>query len=111
MIEKIILDYLSENASVPVSMMRAEKPPKKYIILEKTGSRKMNKVVTSTFAIQSYAPTLYEAALLNEEVKSLMDEADTLTDVMAVKLSTDYNFTNTATKQPRYQAVFNITHY
>ena len=111
MIEKVILDYLSEGASVPVWMSRPEKPPAKYILVEKTGSSRANRVTTSTFAIQSYAPTLYEAAQLNEEVKSLMDGADTLTEVSAAKLSTDYNYTNAATKQPRYQAVFNVTHY
>ena len=111
MIEKIILAYLTENASVPVKMMRPEDPPEKYIMLEKTGSSRRDKITTSTFAVQSYAPTLLEAAELNEEAKELMDSTISLKEVSGARLNTDYNFTNAATKQPRYQAVYEITHY
>ena len=111
MIEKVILDYLTVNASVPVRMMRPETPPEKYIMLEKTGSSVSNHITTSTFAVQSYAPTLFEAAELNEEVKDLMDDIIVLPEISNAKLAADYNFTNAATKQPRYQAVYDITHY
>lgn len=111
MIEKVILDYLTENASVAVKMMRPEKPPQKYIMIEKTGSYTENRVTTSTFAIQSYAPTLLEAAELNEDVKVLMDGIIDLNVISKAKLTSDHNFTNAATKQPRYQAVYDITHY
>lgn len=111
MIEKTVLDYLNEHASVECYMERPEKKPNKYILIEKTGSTRSNHIEASTFAVQSYAPTLYEAAALNEEVKSIMDDIITLDDVSAIRLNTDYNFTNTADKQYRYQAVFVLTHF
>ena len=40
-----------------------------------------------------------------------MADADTLEDICAVRLNTDYTFTDTASKRFRYQAVFDITHY
>lgn len=111
MIETILFDYLSQTASVPVYMMRPPTPPYKYIILEKTGSTRSNYIDSATIAVQSYAPTLYEAAELNEEAKELMLNAVELPEVSSSKLRTDYNFTNTASKQPRYQAVFDVTYF
>ena len=32
-------------------------------------------------------------------------------DIIEVELQSDYNFTDTETKEYRYQAVFNVTHY
>lgn len=112
MIEVTLLEYLKENASADVYMERPEKKPTgKYIMLERTGSSRKNYIITSTFAVQSYAPSLYEAARLNEEVKDLMYNSIALDGISGVRLNSDYNYTDTATKQPRYQAVFAITHY
>ena len=111
MVEIILYEYLSEEASVPVYMMRPPTPPEKYIVIEKTGSERANYITTATVAIQSYAPTLYEAAELNEEAKTLLDNAVELPDISSSKLQTDYNFTNTASKQPRYQAVYDVTYF
>ena len=111
MIEKIILDYLTQVLSVPVYMERPESPPEKYVLIEKTGSGKRNQIYDATLAIQSYASSLYEAAVLNETVKDAMESAITLGEICRVDLNSDYNFTDTAMKAYRYQAVFNITHY
>lgn len=113
MIEKIILDYLNTHASTPAYMERPEeKPEGSYIILEKTGSTRENFLFSSTFTVQSYAPTLYEAATLNEEIKGLLlDDILEIDEITGTSLNSDYNFTNTADKQPRYQAVIVFDHY
>ena len=111
MIEKTILDYLNQGLSVSAYMERPENPPDKYVIIEKTGSGKRNHICDATLAIQSYAPTLYEAAVLNESVKARMESAVSLDNICRVSLNSDYNFTDTAMMAYRYQAVFDITHY
>ena len=111
MIEKIIYDYMSANLDVPCYMMRPERIPDSYVVLEKTGGEKENHLYRSTFAFQSYAPTLAQAAELNEAVKAAAENLVELDAITASRYNTDYNFTNTATKQPRYQAVFDIYHY
>lgn len=111
MIEKTILDYLKRRGSVEPYMERPPKAPAKYWIVEKTGSGKSDKVPQASIVIQSYAPTLYEAALLNEEAKELMDQITDLDDVSSCSLNSDYNYTDTASKQPRYQAVFDVVHF
>lgn len=110
MIGKTLLDYLSDSLSVPV-VMEAPEQTTGYVLIDQTGSRRTNHIVTTTFAIQSYGDTLYNAMLLNEDVKTAMDGFAELDTVTRVELETDYNFTNTATKQYRWQAVYLITHY
>lgn len=62
-------------------------------------------------AIQSYAPSLYEACAINDSVKRAMAHLSEVTSVTKVKLNTDYNFTDTSKAQYRYQAVFDLFYY
>ena len=111
MIEKVILDYLSESLDVDVRMERPTDPPEKYVIIEKTGSGRYNLINNSTIVVQSYAHSMYEAAELNEEVKAAMFDAIKLNEIGRVGLNSDYNYTDSSMKQYRYQSVFDITHY
>ena len=111
MIEKIVLDYLTTSIGVPAYMERPANPPDEYIIVEKTGSSKRNFVYTSTLAIQSYAKTLYHAAALSELVRGGMETLPELPEIGGVREGSEYNFTNPADKQCRYQDVFTIYHY
>lgn len=111
MIEKIVLDYLDNALTVDVYMERPENPPAKYVIAEKTSSSRVNHIDSATFAIQSYADSLYEAAELNESVKTAMDEIVSLVSIADSSLNSDYNFTDTSNKKYRYQAVYNLTHH
>ena len=112
MIEKTIIEYFNQAEGLPKAyMMRPEEVPERYILIEKTGSRKKNHILSSTFAFQSYGPTLLEAAELNEQVKATVEKMIELDEIISISLNSDYNFTNTANKQPRYQAVFNVVHY
>lgn len=112
MIEVVLLDYLNNsNLSAQVYMERPKDRPDYYFILEKSGSGKVNQIEESDFIVQSYAPTLYEAARMNEEIKAVIFNAITLNEISAVELNTDYNYTSAESKSYRYQAVYVITHY
>lgn len=110
MIAKDLLDYLGEALSVGVYMESPEELTN-YVLLDQTGSSRNDHIITTTIAVQSYAPSLYEAMVLNESIKAAMEGFAQLANVTRVELDTDYNFTNTVTKQYRWQAVYNITHY
>ena len=110
MIEKLLLDYLDEQLEVFVGM-EAPEDQTDYVLIDKTGSQRTNHITTSTFAIQSYGKSLYDAMLLNADVASAMEGLIELNRITKVELETDYNYTNTATKQYRWQAVYDITHY
>ena len=111
MLEKTLLQYLKKNLEVPVLMEESKEKHKRYVLLEKTGSSMENHICSATVAIQSYAESMYEAAVLNEEVKGVMLYGFIkIPNVSKVKLNTDYNFTDTTRKQYRYQAVYDITY-
>lgn len=112
MIETVIRDYLISALSVPVYLEIPKKGlPASYVTLEKTGSSRANHIDRATFAFQSIAPSMYEASLLNEQVKEAMDEAIVLPDIASSHLNSDYNFTDTTKEYYRYQAVYDVVHY
>lgn len=111
MIELIVLDYLNESSTIPWYMETPVNPPEKFGLVHKTGSSVDNFIYRATFALQTHADTLYEAALLNEETKRLMDQIITLPQISRSRLNSDYPFTNPAAKQYRYQAVYDLVHY
>ena len=111
MIEVILCSVLEEQLSVPVMMEAPEEKPASYVVLQKTGSNRRNRIDHATVAIQSVAATLYEAAALNERVKEVMDQLPYLAvNVFGSQLNSDYNFTDIESKERRYQAVYDITY-
>ena len=112
MIETKVIKYLKDNLNVPVYLEIPPDTTGKFIVIERTGGSGSSKLFTSTFAIQSYGPKLSDAIQLNQSVIKKMEAFPTSEgDVTGVTLNGYYNFTNTQTKQRRYQAVFNINHY
>jgi len=91
--------------------MHEDEMPESYVIFEKTSSGKRDFANSATFAFQSYAPTLYAAATLNEELKTSIESMVELNEISGIHLNSDYNFTDTETKEYRYQAVFDINYF
>lgn len=110
MIEKTVLDYLNNSLEESVFMERPEKPVYPYVLIELTGGDMENHIKSATIAIQSYAASLFEAASLNEKVLLAMENIISITDVSKCALNSYYNYTNTATKEYRYQAVFDLVY-
>lgn len=110
MIELVVYNYLKRVLQVPVFMEIPPSPPTKFVLIEKTGSSEENYIMNATFALQSYAPTLFEAAELNEAVKEQMRGIIEHEDVSKSQLNSDYNFTDTTKKIYRYQAVFDLVY-
>lgn len=111
MIEIFIKNYLDGHLSVPSFLEKEDGMPERFVLFEKTGSSKSNYLPSSTFAFQSYAESLYEAAKLNQEVKEVIEDIIILNDIRGIKLNSDYPFIDTTTKEYRYQAVYDIKHY
>lgn len=111
MIEIIVYNYLGENLPVPIYTEKPSNAPKRFVLIDKIGSSKENHLKSSTIAFQSYAESKYQAALLNEQVKEAVENMIVLDEVSKVELNSDYNFTDTTTKEYRYQAVYEIYHY
>ncbi|MBC8589329.1 hypothetical protein [Paratissierella segnis] len=111
MIEVIIKNHLDSVLEEQVFLEKPSTSYGSYVVLEKTSSRKNNHLPSATFAFQSYGKSIYEAVELNERVKKAVESMVELDEIRGVKLNTDYNFTDTTTKEYRYQAVFDIKYY
>lgn len=111
MIELIIKQYLDSHLDVPSFLEKRSDMPTTYVLFEKTSGSQSNYLKNATFAFQSYAPSMYQAALLNEKLKDVVLKIDMLPEISGVSLNSDYNFTDEETKEYRYQAVFDINYY
>lgn len=111
MIETTILDFVSAALPVPVRMEIPADPPARYVVLKRSGRGRENGLEAANLMADSYAETLLEASLLNEQVKAVLDELDSLDEISSAELATDYPVTDTANKKYRYQAVYEIYHY
>lgn len=111
MIEKTVLGHLSRCLDVKCYMERPPSAVLPFVLIEKTGSSQNNNLSSATFAVQSYAKTMLQAAEINQLVKNAMNHLADMDDVSACHLNSDYNFTDTRTKEYRYQAVFDISYW
>lgn len=110
MIENTICDYLSTKLDCQVLPEKPERPFGRMVFVERTGGNGRF-LRQTTIAIQSYETSMYKAAELNEEVIKYMNQIVELDEITRVDLNQNYNFTDTNTKEYRYQAVFDIYHY
>lgn len=111
MIEKILMEYLQSNIDIPVFLEKPSMFRGDYILIEKTGSGKGDQIDSAMVAVQSYSGSMTGAAELNDMVKEVVLGCIELDEIGSCHLNSDYNYTDTSTKEYRYQAVFNITYY
>lgn len=112
MIEVVVLNHLKSKLSdVTVTTEIRQGMGDTFVLIEKTGGGMNDRLFNSKFAVQSWAGSIYGAMALNERVKEAMLELPEVKEVTRCSLNSDYNYTDTATKHPRYQAVFDVVHY
>ncbi len=111
MIEEIVIDYLNSINGFKAYAENQTESLEEYIVVQKIGSGEENYINHATIIIQSYAKSLYQAAQLNEKVKQAMRNIIELSNVSKAKLNSDYNYTDTAKKKYRYQAVYEVIYF
>lgn len=108
-VEEYFIAYLADVLGVPVYAERPETPPELWVRVEKTGGGgDRYGISTPTLAVQSYGPTRYRAANLNEQVKAAMLASVARPEVSHCDLNSDYPFDDTTRREYRYQAVFDL---
>lgn len=112
MIEVVVREFLKDKLKVDVFLEYPKDREKDdFIVLEKVGSSRENFLDSASIAIQSYGADMYKAAILNDRVKVAMETLVMDRRIGAVRLNSDYNFTDLEMKRYRYQAVFEIYYY
>lgn len=111
-IEATIIAYLQQALEVPTC---AELPGDyrggARCVVERLGGGQTEKLDSALLAVQSYAPSLREAAALSGRVCQAMLDAVTLDAIAKVTKNSEYNYTDEAGGRYRYQAVFDLVYY
>lgn len=108
MIEADLYDFLTANITVPAFATVPKDRPKRFVTFERTGGSIDTFRDLPTFAIQSWAQTVAEAAALADEVRAVLPRLVELADVAKVTVGGTYNFPDPGTKQARYQTVVDL---
>ena len=95
MIEQIVKDFLTARLGVPIKTEVPESPPGTFVVLERTDGEHSTGIKRCTLAVQSCAPTLLQAAQLDDRAIEAMEALAELDSVGACRLVRDYNFTDT----------------
>ena len=111
LIEVIIKQYLDEHLDAPSFFDYPDNPPRRFVLIDRTGGGENEQLPNATVALQSYGASKYEAMILNDDLKKVVKGMTELNEISKVSLNADYNFPDLERKQQRYQAVFDIYHY
>ena len=111
MIEIKVKTLLEQTLDVPVYLEQPTEKPESYLLIERKGMGEENHLGGSLFMFQSYAESMYQAAVLNKEVIQAVKDLIVDDEIVSISLNTDYIFTDVTSKKYRYQAVFDIKHY
>ena len=104
--EMIVLNHLAKHLSVPVSMEMRDDDA--FVLIERVGGSDPRFIRSASFTIQSYGKSLYDACMLNEDVKKAMLNLIEHDEVTRCELDNDYNYTDEKQKRYRYQAVYDL---
>lgn len=113
LIEEKVIAYLSGvEGGHPAYAEVPQKPPMRFYLVERTSGTESNLVRSATIAIRCVTySSLYDAAMMAEGLKEIMAGfTDATENVFSCRLNSMYNYTDTDTKQYRYQAVFDISY-
>ena len=112
MIEVDIKKFIDDNFDYPAFMERPGTATDTFFIIEKVSGSRKEQIDFARVAVQTYAPSMYLAASLCEQLNDYMlNEFIRLENISSVDLNSTYNYTDTTTKKYRYQSLFEIYYY
>lgn len=114
MIEITIRNHLTNSTdglSVPVLMEQPKNPPSEYVILRLADSGRINYIDAATFFITVTSDTLYNAAVLRDQVKDLLFDAIRLDSVSNVTFGGENASIDSANRRYVYDLTFNFYYY
>lgn len=112
MIEVDVKNFIDNNLPYHSYVQKPPEINEPCFVIEKLGGSRNEHIDTATMAIQTYAPTPYQAANTSEiMINAMLEEFIDLPNVAKIELNSSYNYPDTTIKNYRYQAVFEIYYY
>lgn len=112
MIELDIKKFIEDEFEYPAFMERPQTAIDTFFVIEKISGSRDEQIDFARIAIQPYAPSMYQAASLCEQLNDeMLNNFVALPNITKVELNSSYNYTDTTTKKYRYQSIFEIYYY
>ena len=111
MIEADVRDYLLTKVNVPVYLDAPKVTPNAYIKVFRNGTSGTRFLESALFTFHCIASTLLESAALSEQLKEAMYDMPSVPKISKVELNAETDWTDTATREYRYQSVYEITYH
>lgn len=117
LIEQIVLEYLAQAlGDIPVYMEIPSEHPETFVVITKSASGRSDLIDFITLEFRSYAPSKYESAVLDDEVKkALLGDGMTnygiveLDQVASCKYGGGNDAPDTTEKRYRYRSYYNFS--
>ena len=110
MIEVRIKEYLDtafENTGVSVYLETPDTLPEKFIVFQVIDRGKDNLIDAVTIEFSSFANSKYEAALLDEKLRGIIEDLHEGSDI-TFRLGGGSDETDTSLKKYRYRCFYNL---
>ena len=107
-IETIVLDYLTHNLSVPAVTEIPSGDFTECVAFHVTDRDKQNHLEMATLEFECFAESKYNAAVLDEELRRVMEEIIELNEISASKFGGGNDDFDTTLKRYRYRSFFNL---
>lgn len=114
LIEQVVKQYLDgvftgegSDEGVDVYLETPETLPASFIVFRLADRGKENQINAVTLEMMSYAPSKYEAALLDEKLRDAMDNIITLPDI-SCRFGGGNDSPDTSLKKYRYRCYYNL---
>lgn len=108
MIEQTVKEYLDTVLEdVKVFLEIPKQMPDKFIVFQLINRGIENRINEATLEFRSYAPTKYEAALLDEKLRDAMESMHEGTDI-SCRLGGGNDDPDTTLKKYRYRCYYNL---
>lgn len=112
MIELDIKKFIEDEFEYPAFMERPQTAIDTFFVIEKISGSRDEQIDFARVAVQTYAPSLYQAATLCDRLNdAMMTDFVALPNITNVKINSTYNYTDTTVKKYRYQTLFEIYYY
>lgn len=112
MIEVTLRQYLVDGLNgTPVVMEIPKDPPGEFVLLQLADGGQINHIDAATFFVTVYGTTLYAAAELKEQVKTLLFNAISLPSISSATLGQERAGVDIDLHIYKYDLTFNFYYY
>ena len=108
LIEQTVLEYLQRELDMDEVYPEIPNPiPEKFVVLHVIDRNKSDQINEVTIEFMSYASSKYEAAVLDDQVRTAMEEIVQIDDI-SCHFGGGNDNPDTTLKKPRYRCYFNL---